>query len=169
MIMLKATRHFLLAVLVGLCSFSCTKTPVDSDNPTPSAGLQAMRASFGSLAGEWVLTNYKNQPLAPTLQNRATLVLKKQTDETLEAGGRSFVNYYGGSFSLDESKGLVISTNGLISTKMAGSAEDMQAETTYYNNLEKAIYFELANTGQLLLYIGPKGDASTEVLYFSKK
>lgn len=163
------TRHYLFAGIVCLGFFTCgTTATVDPDSPAPATSLQTMRSSFGSLEGDWVLTNYKNNPLPTALQNRATLVLKKENTDRLDVGGRSFINHYGGSFSLDETKGLVVSTDGLFSTKMGGSPEAMQAENAYYAHLEKATYFELADNGQLLLYAGPKDDTRTEVLYFTR-
>ncbi|UHG93140.1 META domain-containing protein [Spirosoma oryzicola] len=170
MTLLKATRRLSLAALVGLGLSNCNTTrDVDPVDMTSSPTVQTMRASFGSLAGEWVLTNYKNQPLPPTLQSRTTLVLKKESNDNLTVGGQSFVNYYGGSFLLDETKGLIVSAQGIYSTKIGGSPEAMQAENDYYINLGKATYFEFDQHGQLRLYTGPKEDASTELLYFTKK
>lgn len=166
---LTVMRQFLLSTVVGLALMGCTQNQVDPADQAPSATIQAMRASFGSLEGNWLLSNYKHSPLPASQQNRATLVLTKQADDALQLGGRSFINHYGGSFSLDETKGLLVSTDPLISTKMGGSTEDMQAEITYYNLLTKVTYFELTSDGQLVLYTGPKEARDTEVLYFTKK
>jgi heat shock protein HslJ len=128
-----------------------------------------MRASFNSLEGEWELTDFKKASLTPDLKNKATLTLTKRSEDLLQMSGRSFVNWYGGSFRLDETKGLIVSTGPMVSTEIGAAPELMEAETRHLYGLEKAIAFELTTSSQLKLYLGEKTSESTEVMIFNRK
>lgn len=150
---------------------ACTR---DNADPTPStsgqvATYQAMRTSFNSIEGEWLLTNYQNTPLPASLQNKATLSFTKQSAEVMRMGGRSFVNFYGGSFRLDETKGLIIAKDPINQTLIGASTELLEAESRHLDGLSKATSFELAQNGQLRLYLGDKGNAATEVMIYTRK
>jgi heat shock protein HslJ len=165
----KITGRVWLTAVLALSLFGCNPEHVDNVTPAPAASIQSMRASLNALEGNWVLTNYKNDPLEPAQQNRATLALSKQTDGSLRIGGRSFINLYGGTFAVDEQKGLIISTNDIISTLVGGSQADMEAEKEYLDRLSKATYFELSGANQLQIFDGQKDAPGTEVLYFTRK
>ncbi|MBD2702170.1 META domain-containing protein [Spirosoma sp. BT702] len=166
--MVKMTGQLLLTAALGLSQFACNQSNVQPDQTAPAPTIQAMRASMSSLAGDWMLTNYKNDPLTPSLQNRATLSFQNLAGDEMQIGGRSFINHYGGKFEVDEQKGLIVSTDDIISTLMGGSEADMNAESKYLDRLPKAKFFELTGTNQLTLYVGSK-DNPTEVMYFTRK
>ncbi|GAB3717148.1 hypothetical protein GCM10027592_59050 [Spirosoma flavus] len=166
--MVKMTGRLVLTAALGLSLFACNQSNVQPDQTSPAPTIQAMRASMSSLEGNWVLTNYKNDPLASAQQNRATLSFQNQTGDEMQIGGRSFINHYGGTFEVDEQKGLIVSTDDIISTLMGGSEADMNAENKYLDRLSKAKFFELSGTNQLTLYVGTK-DSPTEVMYFTRK
>ncbi|GAB2791751.1 hypothetical protein GCM10027275_40750 [Rhabdobacter roseus] len=155
--------------LAGLVLFlsSC-----QDKEPTPSAmspeRIQAMRTSFQTLEGQWVLKNFEKNPLPSSLENKATLIFEKQSDNTYQLGGRSFVNWFGGTFTLDEEKGLLVAHNNVISTLIGGPPAESQAESRYYEALQKAQFFELTDNGTLKIYAGEPGKASTEVMIFVK-
>ncbi|GAB3997640.1 hypothetical protein GCM10028807_43190 [Spirosoma daeguense] len=164
----KMTGRLFLPVFLGIELLACNQNNVVPD-PTPSsANVQAMRASMSSLEGNWVLTNYKNNPLPSALQNRATLVFQDKSGDSIRVGGRSFINHYGGKFEINEQKGLIVSTTDFISTMMGGSDEDMRAETQFIERLSKATFFELPSSNQLQLYLGSK-DKPSEIMYFTRK
>lgn len=128
-----------------------------------------MRVSFTALEGDWWLTTYQNAPLPQPLQNKAWLRLTKESADVLSMGGVGFVNHYKGTFRLDEAKGLVVLTDGLVQTLIGAPDEQAKAEARYFDELSKARTFELTDTGQLKLYSGEKGNPATEVLVFTKK
>jgi hypothetical protein len=158
-----------LFLLLTACHQEKPVTPSRDRQPPDPAQYSTMRISFHSLEGEWLLTNYKLKPLPQDLQNQATLILKKQTDERMQIGGRSFVNLYGGSFSLDETKGLLVSAEPVMQTLIGGSPQQMEAEGRHLNDLEKVQYFEIDSDGRLNLYIGKKDHPATEVMICTKK
>ena len=84
-------------------------------------------------------------------------------------GGVGFANHYGGTFRLDEEKGLVVLTVPIVQTLIGGSEEQMKAEGQLLDALSKAKTFELTGSGQLKIYSGEKGNPATEVMVFSKK
>ncbi|GAB3948151.1 hypothetical protein GCM10028805_21820 [Spirosoma harenae] len=162
------TGRLLLSAIIGLSLFACNQTSVEPDSTPSTATIQSMRASLSSLEGNWVLTNYKNNPLASALQNRATLSFQDQPGDVMLVGGRSFINHYGGKFEIDEQKGLIVKTDDIISTLMGGSETDMNAESQYMDRLSKVTFFEIPSSNQLQLYVGQK-NSPTEVMYFTRK
>ncbi|WP_158600353.1 META domain-containing protein [Fibrisoma montanum] len=161
--------YSLTALLVAGMLWACNKNDTVAPSSVDTVALKNMRASFNALEGEWLLTNFRRTPLTPDLQNKATLILTKKAEDALQIGGRSFVNWYGGSFRLDETKGLVVSTEPIISTLMAGTPEQMDAESRHVNGLEQITYFELTADNQLNLYLGDRNDPATEVIICTKK
>ena len=129
-----------------------------------------MRVSFSALEGDWLLTTYQNAPLPQELQNKALLRLTKQSADVLQMVGSSFVNGYGGTARLDEGKGLIIVTDGIVQQLMASTNDELnKAEVRYFDYLSKAKTFELTGSGQLKIYSGEKGNPATEVMVFTKK
>ncbi len=166
----------LLAYSFALCTFLTTfacreqsATPTPDSSTISAADYRAMRVSFSSLEGDWWLTTYQNAPLPQHLQNKAWLRLEKQSADMLRMGGIGFPNHFGGTFRLDETKGLVVLTDGIVQTLIAGSEEQMKAEARYFDKLQKAKSFEVTANGQLKIYSGDKGNPATEVIVFTKK
>ncbi len=155
-----------------LTAFACQEqsaSPTRDSATVSAAEYRAMRVSFSALEGDWLLTTYQNTPLPQHLQNKAWLKLEKQSADLLRMGGVGFVNHYGGTFQLDEAKGLIVLTEGIGQTLIGGPDEQANAETRYLDELGKARTFELTDTGQLKIYAGEKDNAATEVLVFTKK
>lgn len=168
--------HSIAALFLSTTLWSCSQEPEITPAPDPlqaavsEADYRSMRTSFSSLEGEWLLTTYENAPLPSKHQNKATLTLTKQSADLMQMVGQSFVNEFGGRFSLDETSGLIVlKDEGIIQMLMAASEELMQAESRYINGLTKATYFELTNNDQLRLYLGDKGNPATEVMILTKK
>lgn len=166
----------LLAYAFALCTllttFACQEqsvTPTPNSSTITAAEYGAMRVSFSALEGDWWLTTYQNTPLPQNLQNKAWLKLTKESSDILRMGGVGFVNHYGGTFRLDEAKGLIVLTDGVGQTLIAGPDEQAKAETRYFDELSKAKTFELTDSGQLKIYSGDKGNPATEVLVFTRK
>ncbi len=166
----------LLAYSFALCTllttFACQEqsaTPTPNSSTISAAEYRAMRVSFSALEGDWLLTTYQNTPLPQHLQNKAWLRLAKESADVLQMGGVGFVNHYGGTFRLDEAKGLIVLTDGIGQTLIGGPDEQAKAETHFFEELGKAKTFELTDTGQLKIYSGEKGNPATEVLVFTKK
>lgn len=152
---------FLITVIA--CKKSSLTIEVSRDEQ-----MARMKADFSSLDGtDWVLKNYATSPLPTKLKNTITLKFEKQSAVSYHVSGRSFVNWYGGDFNLDEEKGLVVNKEHLFSTEMAGPPENMKAEETYYQHLQKASYFKIEGN-ELWLYVA-KTDSAEEVMYFIKK
>ena len=88
----------------------------------------------------------------------------------LQLVGSSFVNGYGGTARLDEEKGLIIVTDGIVQQLVASTNDELnKAEVRYFDYLSKAKTFELTGSGQLKIYSGEKSNPATEVLIFTKK
>ena len=156
-----------------LTAFACQEqppTPTPDSSTISAADYRAMRVSFNSLEGDWLLTTYQNAPLPQHLQNKALLRLAKESSEILKMVGNSFVNGYGGTARLDEEKGLVIVTDGIVQQLVASTNDELnKAEVHYFEELAKAKTFELTDSGQLKIYSGERGNPTTEVLIFTKK
>lgn len=170
----------LLAYSLALCTLlttlmACSQDGQNSPSPNGSnatisaADYRTMRISFTALEGDWWLTTYQNLPLPQPLQNKAWLRLEKQSTDVLRMGGVGFPNHYGGTFRLDEAKGLVVLTDPIFQTLIGGSEEQKKAEGRFLNALSKAKTFELTDNGQLKIYSGEKGNSATEVMVFTKK
>ncbi|RDB06005.1 META domain-containing protein [Runella aurantiaca] len=160
---------FLISCLAFLITISgCKKSSAVIEVPK-DVQMARMKADFSWLNGtDWVLKDYAANPLPAKLKNTLTLKFKKQSDTSYQISGRSFVNWYGGAFNLDEEKGLVVNKEHLVTTEMAGPPESMKAEETYYQHLQKASYFKIEGN-ELWLYIGSNTNAAEEVMYFTKK
>ncbi|HLL94217.1 MAG TPA: META domain-containing protein [Spirosoma sp.] len=168
---LKMTGRLCLTAILSSGLASCSQDPTKlAIQPTDAAlTIKMMRTSLRSLEGNWLFTNYKNEALAPVLQNRPTLSFQDQTEKVMRVGGRSFINYYGGTFEVDDQKGLLVLTDAVFATRMGGSEADLKAESKYLDRLSKATFFELSGANELRLYIGPKESPSTEVMYFRRQ
>lgn len=171
-VLTKTVLAYTLALGSLLTTFACQEqsaAPSPNSSTVSAADYRAMRVSFTALEGEWWLTNYQNTPLPQHLQNKAWLKLTKESADVLRMGGIGFVNHYGGTFRLDEAKGLIVLTDGVGQTLIAGPDEQANAETRYLDELSKARTFELTNSGQLKIYAGDKSNPATQVLVFTKK
>lgn len=169
---MKRFLAYSFAVCTFLTTLACREqsaTPTPDSSTISAADYRAMRVSFTSLEGDWWLTTYQNAPLPQNLQNKAWLRLEKQSADVLRMGGIGFPNHFGGTFRLDETKGLVVLTDGIIQTLIGASEEQTKAEARYFDELRKAKSFELTTNGQLKIYAGDKGNPATEVLVFTKK
>ncbi|WP_428662804.1 META domain-containing protein [Runella sp.] len=165
---MKALFSILIPILCLLMVSACKESSVDTDTPKTEQ-IARMKAAFGSLDGtEWLLKDYATHPLLTNLKNTASLKFVKQSDNSYQLTGRSFVNLYGGEFSLDEEKGLIVKKDHLMTTEMAGPSDNMKAEDTYYRNLYNASFYEMRGN-ELWLYIGQNTDPAEEVMYFVKK
>ncbi len=157
-------------VLLGtLFLVSCNDTDV---TPTDEkATYKAMATTLSNLSNtKWKFVNYSQNKLDATFEKQVTLQFDVLAENTIRYSGRNFVNYYGGLLKVDETKGLIIkddNARGSFSTMMAGSEEAMKAEDGFFENLEKATYFEV-NGSKLSLYLGDKTDKKTEVMEFTR-
>lgn len=160
---------FAVATLLWSCGQDSASTPTPAQNTTMAAQYQQMRASFNSLEGDWLLTTYQNDPLPAALQNKAWLRFTKESGDTHRIGGVSFINYYGGTARLDETKGVIVVTSDLLQTLM-GSTDDAvnKAEARYLSVLRKATSYELATNGQLRITLSDQHGTVTDVMVFSK-
>lgn len=169
----KTLLAYSFSLFTLLTAFACQEqsaTPTPNSSTISAAEYGAMRVSFNALEGDWLLTTYQNAPLPQELQNKASLQLTKQSADVLKMVGTSFVNGYGGTARLDEEKGLIIVTDGIIRQLVASTNDELnKAEARYFNYLSKARTFELTSSGQLKIYSGEKGNTDTEVLLFTKK
>ncbi|GAB3643340.1 META domain-containing protein [Spirosoma arcticum] len=168
----KTLLAYSLALCTLLTTYACQEqsaTPSPDSSTISAADYRAMRVSFTALEGDWWLTTYQNASLPQHLQNKAWLRLTKESADVLRMGGVGFPNHYGGTFRLDEAKGLVVLTDPIFQTLIGGSEEQMKAEGRFLDALSKAKTFELTDNGQLKIYTGEKGNPATEVLVFTKK
>ncbi len=164
-----AATALLLMVTAWACNQNGAAAPRQSEKTVDPAAYSSMRASFNSLEGEWLLTTYQHAPLPVEQQNKASLVLKKQSPDAMQMGGKSFVNWYGGTFRLDETEGLIVSAEPIIQTFIAGPPQLTEAETRHIDGLSKVYYFELDTNQQLKLYLGEKSNPATEVMVYTRK
>jgi len=117
---------------------------------------------FSIFGGEWILIDYKNAWLTTNLKYKVSLKFNRSQDYVHFASGKSFVNQYSGSCTVDEEHGL-ISVENIISTKMGGAPDENAAEQNYFKNLMSVKSYEL--TGDYLtLHFDTK-----EVGYFVRK
>lgn len=133
-----------LAMLAGACQYNATETFSDvlpQSAEEQAQVLAAMKTSLQSLAGtKWVLQDYSNDKLDPSLRNRATIeFLASDMENSLRIQGRSFINWYAGSAEFNDTRGLEMS--GFMSTKVGGSKLEMDAESDFFRKLEKVNMF----------------------------
>ena len=128
-----------------------------------------MRTSFNGLEGDWSLSDYRQAPLAASLKGKAWIRFTKESADGYRIGGYSFVNHFGGNLRLDETKGLIVVTDGIVQTLIGASEELMQAESRYLGGLAKAQSYELTATGQLVIYLGTQSSPTTEAMVFTRK
>jgi len=161
---------FALATLLWACGQDSASTPTPTQNTITAAQYQQMRASFNGLEGDWSLTTYQNDPLPASLQNKAWLRFTKESGDTHRIGGVGFINHYGGTVRLDETKGLIVVTDDLTQTLM-GSTNDAinKAEARFFSTLRKATSYELATNGQLRISLGDQSNTAADVMVFTKK
>ena len=159
----------LCSLLTTLACQQPSATPTPDSATISKAEYRTMRVSFTALEGDWWLTTYQNTPLPQHLQNKAWLRLTNESANVLRMGGVAFPNHYGGTFRLDEARGLIVLTDPIGQTLIGGSEEQMKAESRFLDALSKAKTFEITDSGQLKIYAGDKGDPATEVLFFTKK
>lgn len=161
---------FTVAILLWSCGQDSASTPGPRQNTITAAQYQQMWASFNGLEGDWLLTTYQNDPLPESLQNKAWLRFTKESGDTHKIGGVGFINHYGGTVRLDETKGLIVVTDDLIQTLM-GSTDDALnvAEARFFSLLRKATSYELATNGQLRIYLGDQSSEAADVMVFTKK
>ena len=133
-----------IIILLVACfslAFSCER---DTEEVLP--------ANTGDLTGSWKLTE-------PASSYKITLIVERNT-KTSGYGltGQSSVNQY---FATAPDPNLIFSSTpnpllieSLGSTKIAGSADAMQFEQTYFNNLRNVNRYELTTQNRLRLYYG---------------
>ena len=100
--------------------------------------------------GKWKFASYAD---GKKIDSVITLELsaEKNQENLYPINGKSIVNFYFAYISVNEtSKEIKISTLG--STKMAGSPQNMQFESAYFEKLSKVNKYELSNN-QLILYL----------------
>lgn len=161
---------FTVAILLWSCEQDSASTPGPKQNTITAAQYQQMRASFNGLEGDWLLTTYQNDPLPDPLQNKAWLRFTKESGDTHKIGGVGFINHYGGTVRLDETKGLIVVTDDLLQTLM-GSTNDAinKAEARFFSMLRNATSYELATNGQLRISLSDQSSTAPDVMVFTKK
>lgn len=161
---------FALATLLWSCGQDSASTPPPQQSAITAAQYQQMRASFNGLEGDWLLTTYQNDPLPASLQNKAWLRFTKESGDTHKIGGVGFINHYGGTVRLDETKGLIVVTDDLVQT-LIGSTDDAlnKAEARFFSTLRKATSYELATNGQLRISLSDQSSTAPDVIVFTKK
>lgn len=162
----KITKFSLGLAIASLSIFSCKKEDV---SPNDVSTIQAMAKTMNTLNDtKWDFVNYSKEKQPVKLDRKATLEFSEQTNNSINYWGQSFVNYYAGTFSVDNEKGLIIERGDAISTLMGADEASMEAETTYHTKLAKVTFFEVDGT-TLKLYLGEKNDPSVEIMTFEKQ
>lgn len=129
-----------------------------------SRNVTNARVSFDKLPGKWTFTEYLKDKTVPA-NGEATLEFTA-TDRanTLQVGGRAFVNLYGSTFIYDEVKSTIQLIEPVSTTKMAGTPEMMKAESAFLSNLKKVTKFSV-DGAVLKLYVG---EPAVEIMHFKK-
>lgn len=142
----------------------------DSTDLTPEEELKAAdtvtnaRVSFDKLPGKWTFTGYLKDKTVPANGEATLEFTTTEKANTLQVGGRAFVNLYGSTFIYDEAKSTIQLIEPMSTTKMAGTPEMMKAESNFLNNLKNVTKFSV-DGGKLKLYVG---EPATEVMYFKR-
>lgn len=164
---MKLTKLF-LPFLVLIALVAC-----DNDNDTDIASGKNLATSLkaeslSSLSTtSWSFTNYVAQKMPENLENKITLVFTELSGQNLSYGGKSLVNNYAGTFTVEEGTGLITKANEGLSTLVASDDElAMQTEQDYYKNLSRATYFEIKDS-TLTLYLGNTAEPDTEKMLFT--
>jgi heat shock protein HslJ len=141
-----------------------------STDPTPEEELKAadtvtnVRINFDKLPGKWAFTGYLKDKTVPANGEATLEFTATEKANTLQVGGRAFVNLYGSTFSYDEAKSTIQLIEPVSTTKMAGTPEMMKAESNFLNNLKNVTKFSVEGAN-LKLYVG---EPASEIMYFKK-
>lgn len=92
---------------------------------------------------EWRLIKWSHHELNP-VDYTITASFTKDT-----VSGKSAVNQYNGPYTINDSNELTI--GAVVTTRMAGSPEEMKAEQIYHDLLSKVKKFEIDDTGLILI------------------
>jgi heat shock protein HslJ len=152
----------LLSSIVVLALSSCNKQ--DSVSPPPSSMRQTASAINNS---KWEFSNYTINKVTLKQEQQATIAFSNFVNNKIDVAGKSFLNFYGGTVTIDDVKGILTYSSGLTSL-MAGDDTTMKLELDFIRNLEKSTYFEIQNS-QLIIYLGDKNNSKTEKMVFFKK
>lgn len=152
--------------IVAVLSFSCT----NEDESAQTVDLVPLQTTMAALENSaWTLTNYKNNPFEAAFENVIQINFETIAEDQIRFNGRSTVNYYVGTFTINQTQGSLFHTNETATTLIAGTnPRDNEIETSYYDQLSKVSYFELKDN-QLWIYLGNKENTATEVMLFSPK
>ncbi|MGC3947067.1 MAG: META domain-containing protein [Chryseolinea sp.] len=112
---------------------------------------------------EWLLVDYKINHLPANLKNKALLVLEGGPGDPHSGGGKSFLNWYYGSFSVDEEKHLIHAVGELTRTLVGGTDLEIEVEQAYFRNLKQTKSYDLAGNNLILQF------KNGEVGYFVAK
>lgn len=122
------------------------------------------RVNFDKLPGKWTFTGYLKDTTVPANGEASLEFTATERANTLQVGGRAFVNLYGSTFIYDEAKSTIQLIEPMSTTKMAGTPEMMKAEAAFLKNLKNVAKFSVDGT-VLKLYVG---EPATEVMYFKR-
>lgn len=154
-----------ILMTILLFAASCDQKSINPEEVlSASRNVTNARAGFDQLPGKWTFTDYLKDKTVPA-DGEATLEFTTtEKTNTLQVGGRAFVNLYGSTFIYDEAKSTIQLIEPVSTTKMAGTPEMMKAESAFLNNLKNVTKFSV-DGAVLKLYVG---EPATEVMYFKR-
>jgi heat shock protein HslJ len=160
------TNTLLLSAAIALSLVSCNKQDdVAPQNQNSSSEMRKTASAINNT--KWEFSNYAINKITLTKEQEATIEFSNLMNNKMNVSGRSFINFYAGTVTIDDSKGVFTYFSGM-TTLMGGDEATMKLESDFTSNLEKATYFETQGS-QLTLYLGEKSNSKTERMLFIKK
>lgn len=154
-----------ILLMTLLFAASCNQKSISPEEVLDaSRNVANTRVSFDKLPGKWIFTEYLKDKTVPANGEATIEFTTTEKANTLQVGGRAFVNLYGSTFIYDEAKSTIQLIEPVSTTKMAGTPEMMKAESAFLNNLKNVTKFSVDGT-ELKLYVG---EPATEVMYFKR-
>lgn len=113
----------------------------DQTPPPSSSGQQDQDRHARTVYGDWKLYAIEGRPFEPTDELRAPTL---RIDREGRMSGFSGVNRFSGAIDIPSLGRGEFATGAIASTKMAGSMEAMNLETSVLSSLERARQFSIA-------------------------
>jgi heat shock protein HslJ len=161
--MIKGSIKLLLLSVTLYTLLSCQKN-TSTVEPQDCCNQQDLSIQSVGIFGNWRFVRYDGKKPS---KYSISMEIKNEINSQgfYQLSGKSPVNFYFSSFSLDKSKA-EIKLQGIGGTKMAGPQEEMEAEYEYWQKLGAVTTFRLTDDNQTLIFSLPA--PQTDKLIFTR-
>ena len=163
-------KKAILTILIVFGCIACDSQKDVSDQSSIDLSTKLTSSSLKLLDGtNWVFTNYAKNQTNPEYANEITLLFGTTTNEEIRYSGKSIVNLYGGTFTVEKESGLLLHNEDGITTLIGTENQQLATlEVEYYSSINKAKFF-IIKDNILRIYLGDISNEDTEILIYRKK